>query len=63
MSEELNKLAVEKLLEYLRIRTDHPKPDYGKTKILKSFFLEGKRYKNWDIYGRGVQDMKSVGIQ
>jgi hypothetical protein len=46
MSEELNKLAVEKLLEYLRIRTDHPKPDYGKTKILKSFFLEGKRYKN-----------------
>lgn len=25
--------------------------------------FEGKRYENGDIYGRGVQDMKSVGIQ
>ena len=28
---------------------------------LKTFLLE--RYENGDIYGRGVQDMKSVGIQ
>ncbi len=25
--------------------------------------FEGKRYENGDIYGRGVQDMKSVGVQ
>ena len=25
--------------------------------------FEGKQYENGDIYGRGVQDMKSVGIQ
>ena len=35
--------------------------------MLKEFWkcdlFEGKRYENGDIYGRGVQDMKSVGIQ
>jgi len=113
-----NPTASAKLVEYLRIRTVHPEPDYADAvKFLKSYAqeigvdsykevevcpdrivvlmsyygtrpekesillnshmdvvpvdqrfwkcdaFEGKRYENGDIYGRGVQDMKSVGIQ
>lgn len=114
----LDELAVGKLIQYLRIKTVHPEPDYdsaikflrnysndvgfdtyrelevspnrivcimsylGTNPEKKSILLnshtdvvpadqkfwkcdafEGKRYENGDIYGRGVQDMKSVGIQ
>lgn len=113
-----NLRAVEKLREYLRIKTVHPAPDYDSAiKFLKAYAeeigvdsfrtvevcpgrtvciltylgsksdkktvllnshtdvvpvdpvfwkcdaFEGKRYDNGDIYGRGIQDMKSVGIQ
>jgi hypothetical protein len=32
-------------------------------KYWKCDAFEGKMYENGDIYGRGIQDMKSVGIQ
>lgn len=113
-----NPIATTKLIEYLRIKTVHPEPDYssavkflkayaeeigvdsykeievcpGRIVTLMSYYgsepekpsillnshtdvvpvdqrfwkcdaFEGKQYENGDIYGRGVQDMKSVGIQ
>jgi aminoacylase len=113
-----NYLAVNKLIEYIKIKTVHPEPDYESALIwLKEYCseigfdlirevevgperkvlvatvwgtqpdeqsillnshmdvvpvaqefwkcdaFEGKRYENGDIYGRGIQDMKSVGIQ
>lgn len=113
-----NPIATGKLIEYLRIKTVHPEPDYasaikflksyaseigvdhyqeievhpGRIVVLMSYYgtcpekpsillnshtdvvpvdqrfwkcdaFEGKRFENGDIYGRGVQDMKSVGIQ
>jgi hypothetical protein len=29
MADNLEQVAVDKLIQYLRIRTDHPNPDYG----------------------------------
>lgn len=111
-------IASTKLIEYIRIKSVHPEPDYdGCVKFLKTYAneigvdsykeievcpgrivvlmtylgtkpekpsvllnshtdvvpvdqhkwncdaFEGKRYENGDIYGRGTQDMKCVGIQ
>ena len=40
--------SIEKLQEYLRIKTVHPEPDYGKIKITNNicfFCIEFKKFK------------------
>ncbi|CAK8688959.1 unnamed protein product [Clavelina lepadiformis] len=84
MTNEAEPLSVTLFREYLRIKTVHPDPDYGKGKdpTLPSILLNSHtdvvpvyedhwkydafaavKEKNGDIYARGAQDMKCVGIQ
>ncbi|KAF1756963.1 hypothetical protein GCK72_013418 [Caenorhabditis remanei] len=60
----MENIAVTRLIEYLKINSEQPTPDYVQTSSDWTHHpYSGYKDENGTIYGRGAQDMKSLGIQ